>query len=116
MKKITSTHKDPIVLALRDSQFGRFTSSQNLLPGSSIIVKDLQLSPECKVLEKKRVITISDVAELAADTKVAVEKSADVVESKSTRKAAKKSANEAAELAALEKQLLGDTNSDTEEK
>lgn len=62
MKTIKSNYHEPLVLALRDKKFGRFTTSQNLLPGATITVEENQISPECKALEKKRVITIEDLS------------------------------------------------------
>lgn len=85
MKEITHTevYKEPLVLVLLDQQFGRMSTSRNLLPGQTITVGDNQISPECKVLEKKKIIKIVDV------------KSAEIP-TESTE-----------DLAALEKELLG---------
>lgn len=83
MKEITSIYKAPMVIALLDRDFGRLSTSRNLLPGETITVEDNQISPECKVLEKKKCITIVDKVVPPTEEE-----------------------KEAEELAALEKELL----------
>ena len=88
MKKITSTYKEPMILVLLDSKFGRMSTSRNLLSGQFVTVEDNQISPECKALLKKKCITITDVVD---------------------KQVAPPAKSEAEELAELEKELLSDT-------
>ncbi len=84
MKEIISQYREPMVLILLDPKFGRMSTRQNLLSGETIEVEDNQISPECKVLEKKKYIKIVDKPVSPPD--------------------------EEEDLAELEKELLGDND------
>jgi hypothetical protein len=100
-KKVTNTHKEPIVLSLLRPR-GRCKhpqrANENLNVGASRVVDESEISPEMEKLWKRKKLKIEDVAEDVAPTKAA--------EAKPAPKKKEAPPSEEKSIEELEKELL----------